>query len=45
MAPNEITTELVFNQPPTSGHFLQLIPDSGQAVWSQLTNSVQQCLL
>jgi len=44
VAPNEITTELVFNQPPTSGHFL--IPDSGQAAaCSQLTNSVQQCLL
>jgi len=35
--------ELMFNQPPTSGHFL--IPDSGQAAFSQLTNSVQQCLL
>ena len=43
VAPNEITTELVFNQPPTSGRFL--IPDSGQAVCSQLTNFVQQCLL
>jgi len=32
VAPNEITTELVFNQPPTSGCFL--IPDSGQAVCS-----------
>ena len=32
----EITTELVFNQPPTSGRFL--IPDSGQAECSQLTN-------
>ena len=31
------------NQPPTSGHFLIL--DSGQAACSQLTNSVQQCLL
>jgi len=41
VAPNEITTELVFNQPPTSGRFL--IPDSGQAVCSQLINSVQQC--
>ena len=41
MAPNEITTELVFNQPPTSGRFL--IPDSGQAACSQLTNCVQQC--
>jgi len=35
MAPIEITTELVFNQPPTSGRFL--IPDSGQAACSQLT--------
>jgi len=43
MAPIEITTELVFNQPPMSGCFLIL--DSGQAVCSQLTNSVQQCLL
>jgi len=43
MAPIEITTELVFNQPPTSGWFLIL--DSGQAACSQLTNSVQQCLL
>jgi len=39
----EITTELMFNQPPTSIRFL--IPDSGQATCSQLTNSVQQCLL
>ena len=37
------TTELMFNQPPTSEHFLIL--DSGQAVCSHLTNSVQQCLL
>jgi len=43
MAPIEITTELMFNQPPTSGCFL--IPDSGQATYSQLTNSVQQFLL
>jgi len=43
VAPIEITTELVFNQPPTSGRFL--IPDSGQAACSQLTNSVQQRLL
>ena len=43
VAPNEISTELVFNQPPTSGRFW--IPDSGQAACSQLTNSVQQCLL
>ena len=35
---NEITTELVVNQPPPSGRFL--IPDSGQAACSQLTNSV-----
>jgi len=33
----------MFNQPPTSGRFL--IPDSGQAACSQLTNSIQQCLL
>ena len=39
----EITTELVFNQPPTSRCFL--IPDSGQAACSKLTNSVQQCRL
>jgi len=38
-----ITTELVLNQPPTSGRFL--IPDRGQAARSQLTNSVQQCRL
>jgi len=43
VAPNEITIELVFNQPPTSGCFL--IPDSGQVACSQLTKSVQQCLL
>jgi len=43
MAPIVITTELVFNQPPTSGRFL--IPDSRQAACSQLTKSVQQCLL
>jgi len=43
VAPIEITTELVLNQPPTSGRFL--IPDSGQAPCSQLTNCVQQCLL
>jgi len=43
VTPIEITTELVFNQPPTGRRFL--IPDSGQAVCSQLTNSVQQCLL
>jgi len=43
MAPIEITTELLFNQPPMSVRFL--IPDSGQATCSQLTNSVQQCLL
>jgi len=43
VAPIEFTTELAFNQPPTSGHFL--IPDSGQAMCSQLTKSVQQCLL
>ena len=43
VAPIEITTELMFNQPPTSGRFL--IPDSGQAACSQLTNSVQQCHL
>jgi len=36
VAPIEITTELMFNQPPTSGCFL--IPDSGQAACSQLTN-------
>ena len=35
--------KLLFNQPPTSGRFL--IPDSGQAACSQLTNSVQQGLL
>jgi len=29
----EITTELMFNQPPTSGRFL--FPDSGQAACSQ----------
>ena len=40
MAPIEITIELVFNQPATSGCFL--IPDSGQAACSQLNNSVQQ---
>jgi len=34
--PWQITIELVFNQPPTSGRFL--IPDSGQAACSQLTN-------
>jgi len=39
VAPIEITTELMFNQPPMSGRFL--IPDSGQAV----CYSVQQCLL
>jgi len=39
VAPIEITAEVVFNQPPTSGRFL--IPDSGQAACSQLTNSVQ----
>jgi len=38
VAPIEITTELMFNQPPTSGRFL--IPDSRQAACSQLTNSV-----
>jgi len=43
VAPNENTKELVFNQSLTSGCFL--IPDSGQAACSQLTNSVQQCLL
>jgi len=43
VAPIEITTELVFNQSPTSGRFL--IPNSGQAACSLLTNSVQQCLL
>ena len=43
MAPIEITTELVFNQPPISGHFS--VPDSKQAACSQLTKSVQQCLL
>ena len=43
VAPIEITTELVFNQPPTSRHYL--IPDSEQAACSQLTNSVQQRLL
>jgi len=43
VAPIEITTELMFDQPPTSGRFL--FPDSGQAACSQLTNSVQQCLL
>jgi len=43
VAPIEITTKLMFNQPPMSRRFL--IPDSGQAVCSQLTNSVQQCLL
>jgi len=37
VAPIDITTELVFNQPPTSGRFL--IPDSGR---SQLTNSDKQ---
>jgi len=42
VAPIEITTELVFYQPPMSGRFL--IPDSGQVACSQLTNSVQQCL-
>jgi len=41
MAPIEITTELVFNQPPMSGRFLFL--DNGQAACSQLTNYVQQC--
>jgi len=39
----EITTELVFNQPATSGRLL--IPDSRQAVCSQLTNPIQQCFL
>jgi len=39
VAPIEITTE---HQPP-GGRFV--IPDSGQTAWSQLTNSVQQCLL
>jgi len=43
VAPIEISTERVFNQPPTSGRFLIL--DSGKAVCSQLTNSVQQYLL
>jgi len=43
VAPIEITTELVFNQPPTSRRFL--IPDNRQVEYSQLTNSVQQCLL
>jgi len=38
VAPIETTTELMFNQPPTSGRFL--IPDSGQAACSQLTNSL-----
>jgi len=39
VAPNEITIELVFSQPPTSGRFL--IPGSGQVACFQLTNSVQ----
>jgi len=43
VAPIEITIELVFNQPPTSRRFL--IPDSGQAACSQLTNSIQLCVL
>jgi len=43
VAPIEITIGLMFNQPPTSGRFL--IPDSGQAACSQLTNSVQQRLI
>jgi len=38
VAPIEITTELVFNQPPTTGRFL--IPDSGQAAC--LSTTAQQ---
>jgi len=40
VAPNEITTELVFNQPPASGRFL--IPDRDKLCapnWPTLYNS------